>query len=111
MVIHGKHYTNDKIKFTGYNTQRSIVWKCSGDTYKEIYNWLIEHEVITRWDEDPVDRYLLDMLDKTYDDYTNEDDDIDFEQLYKDGDKFLTDEAYYEIISHENRNAYYQEWE
>lgn len=112
IVIHGKHYEEDKIKFTGRTTQRNIVWKCSGDTYKEIYDWLVDHEVITRWDYDPVDEYLLDKLGKTYDDYTKEEtEDIDFDQLYKDGEKFLTDEAYKEIISNEDGSAFYQEWE
>lgn len=110
-VIHGKHYSEDKIKFTGKNTQGNIIWKCSGNSYKEIYDWLVSHEVITLWDDDPVEKYLLGKLNKTYDDYTNEDDEIDFDQIYKDGDEFLTDEAYHEIISNENGNAYYQEWE
>lgn len=111
IVIKGRHYSNDKIKFTGKDTRRILCWKCSGNTYREIYNWLVDHEVITRWDIDPVDKYLLNKLGKTYDDYTNEDDEIDFEQLYKDGEMFLTDEAYREIISNEQGNAYYQEWE
>lgn len=111
-AIIGKHFSGDKIKFTGRNTQCNVVWKCSGDTYKEIYDWLVDHEVITRWDEDPVDRYLLNKLGKTWDDYTSEDDEIDFNQLYIDGDYILqNDNIYKEIITNEDGNAYYQEWE
>lgn len=112
IVVHGSHFCNDKIKFTGRNTQRNIVWKCSANTYKEIYEWLVDHEVITLWDENPVDKFLLEELKKTYSDYEDEDGELDLEKLYMDGNYILSnDESYRQIISNERGNAFYQEWE
>ena len=110
-VTHGTHCPSDKIFFTGRNTARSICWKTSADTYKGIYDNLIDMKVISQWDYSPVEKYILEKLGKTYDDYTDDYDDIDYNKLYLDGDKFLVDEAYREIISNEDGNAYYQEWE
>lgn len=111
-VIHGFHNEEDKIKFTGRNTNMNICWKCSGNSYKEIYDWLLKKDVISSEDYDPVEKYLLEQLGKTIDDYMNKETEIyDIDKLYMDGDCFLTDEAYYEIISNENGNAFYQEWD
>ena len=110
-VIHN-HYYGGNIKWTGENTQRNIMWIYGGDTYKEIYDQLVEDGVISTSEYFPDEKAMIEKAGHTLSEMCNHDGDEYQEWFDKITENIeLTDEDYEDIISNENGNAYYQKFE
>lgn len=100
-----------QIHWTGRSTNGIGKWKCDASTMNELYQTLVDKDVISTVDEDPYDNFVLDKYDKTIDDPEFQDDDgeLDYSKVQDFVEKHpLSDNELWCLISKCNGNAYYQ---
>lgn len=100
-----------QIHWTGRSTNGIGKWKCDAITMNELYQTLVDKDVISTVDEDPYDNFVLDKYDKTIDDPEFQDDDgeLDYSKVQDFVEKHpLSDNELWCLISKCNGNAYYQ---
>ena len=99
-----------KIKWVGKNTSMNITWTEYADTYKELFNILIDKNMIHY---ENYERYIYNKYNVCEEDFYNEDGNF-MENKYNElMEKVITEEEYKELIYISNGNAYYQtfyEW-
>lgn len=102
------------IYWSGKSTNGVLKWKYEADSFKELFDLLMEKEIINNPDYDVYDRAVLNKCNKTEDDPEFEDEDgyLDYEKVsdFVEG-KPLTDQELWFLISEQNGNAYYQTFE
>lgn len=107
--IKGKKQNGHKIGWEGKDTRGLLIWKASADTYYELYNKLIDMDVISTYDGYPHELYAINKAGMNYEDFEDEDGYIDDKKLEKFmDDHFPAEEEFKKIIKAEDGNAYYQ---
>lgn len=112
-MTHNNYY-GEKIRWEGTNTSRNITWIYGADTLEELYNKLVEADIISVVDTDPYMDYMLykvglsmnDCPEELYDDW--EDVVKWFEEKTKSVE--MTDFDWWDLISSQDGNAYYQKF-
>ena len=102
------------IKWTGQPTSRVYTWEKEADNFYQLYNMLVDRNVISTSDYDPYDRAILEKYGKTEDDFNDEDDYFDYDKYCEWCSEIaasLTDKEMWELIADEQGNAYYQTFE
>lgn len=99
-----------KIKWIGKDTSGKFTWVAYGDTYKEIWDETVDHDV-NHWDYEF--DYVMEQLGKTEDDYMinggfNEEKQMIDYYNYK---ETMSDEEYKDMLESSKGNAYYTEFE
>lgn len=103
------------IYWSGRSTNGVLKCKFEADNFKDLFDILMEKEIINDPDYDVYDRAVLEKYDKTEDDSEFLDSDGDFN--YEKVEEFvkskppLTDEELWILISEQDGNAYYQTFE
>lgn len=102
------------IYWKGKSTNGVLKWKYEADSFKELFDLLMEKEIINDPDYDVYDRAVLNKYNKTeYDpEFEDEDGYLDYDKIsvFVEG-KPLTDQELWLLISEQNGNAYYQTFE
>lgn len=99
-----------KIKWIGKDTSGKFTLVAYGDTYKEIWDTTVDHDV-NHWDYEF--DYVMERLGKTENDYMV-DGELDEEKQmndYYDYKSSMTDEEYKDMLESSQGNAYYTEFE
>ncbi len=81
------------------------------DSFADLFNLLMNKEIINDYDYDVYDRAVLEKYDKTEDDaeFQDEDGDLDYNKIRAFVDQHhLTDEELWLLIANRDGNAYYQ---
>lgn len=104
------------IRWIGKNTQGNIRWTEIAYSYRELYFKLIDRDIISIVDGFPDEKYMLDRVGLTYEDYNEEAEEEyegDFQKWLEEVTMGyeLSEEEYRKIIAGEKGNAYYQEFE
>lgn len=96
-------------KFNGKNTHGTRKYYADGNTAIELYQDLVNQNIISICDGDPYEMALLKKNSLTIGDFMNEDDDLDNEK-YNDflSDNSLEDAEIIQLIKKQDGNAYYQ---
>lgn len=100
------------LKFVGWNTQRNIKYKAKGNTPLQLYDELVNKDIISTINGNPYDYAIMKKYGKSEEDFLDDDDEYDWELYYKwysSGKYDLTDDEILELIKECNGNAYYQE--
>lgn len=99
-----------KIKWIGKDTSGRFTWVAYGNTYKDIWDETVEHDV-NHWDYEF--DYVMEQLGKTEDDYMVYGELDDEKQMsdYYDYKANMSDEEYKEMLETSKGNAYYTEFE
>ena len=103
------------INWKGQNTSRNITWTESAETYQELYFRLIDKNIISVEDGFPDEIFMLSKVGLKLSDFDEHEEEYnyDFQAWFEkvtDGIE-LTEDDYKYIISQEQGNAYYQEFE
>lgn len=111
ICVHGKWYDRDKIKWKGHDTGSLIIWKCSANSMKELYEKLVDMDVISIVDYNPWERAVMEKAGRKEEDFYDEDNNYTFYEWYERtcGKYDLTEDEYEALIIEEKGNAYYQE--
>lgn len=99
------------IYWSGKSTNGICKWKVEANSFIELFNELMDKEVINDPDEDVYDGAVLKKYGKTFDDkeFLNEDGDLDYNKIQSFTESHaLTDEELWILIATRNGNAYYQ---
>lgn len=102
------------IKWSGKSTNG--IWKREEEaaTFIELYNLCVKNSTINVFEEDPWDEAVLEKNNKTWDDFNDEEGELDFEKFQKWSESEvidLTDKEIWLLISNQKGNAYYQSFE
>ena len=102
------------IYWSGKSTNGVLKWKYEADSFKELFDLLMEKEIINDPDYDVYDRAVLNKYRKTEDapEFEDEDGYLDYDKIsdFVEGNP-LTDQELWLLISEQNGNAYYQTFE
>lgn len=102
------------IYWSGKSTDGICKWSFEADTFSELFNLLMDKEIINDYDYNVYDQAVLDKYDKTEDDDEFQDDDgeLDYNKVQAFVAQHpLTDEELWLLISTRDGNAYYQTFE
>lgn len=103
------------IYWSGKSTNGIWKRKYKADSFMELFNLLMNEEIINSCDYDVYDHAILEKYDKTEDDaeFQDEDGDMDYEKIqeFVNSKPDLTDEELWLLISEQKGNAYYQNFE
>ena len=103
------------IYWSGKSTNGLWKRKYQANSFLELFNLLMDKEVIDSYDYDVYDHAILEKYDKTEDDpeFQDENGDLDYDKVQKfiESKPDLTDEELWEVIFRQNGNAYYQTFE
>lgn len=108
--------SNQKRTIYWHGRSTNGIWKreAEADSFMELYQKCIDNDTISRYDEDPWEKAILEKYHKTWDDFNDEDGELDYEKFHKwceKEDVSLTDKELYFLIGNEKGNAYYQTFE
>lgn len=99
------------IYWKGKSTNKSLEWKAEANNFLDLYNELIEREIIKNYDVDIYNNAVLNKYNKTEDDteFCDENGELDYDKI-NDFVKVrpLTDKELWELIFEQKGNAYYQ---
>lgn len=100
-----------KYIFEGTDSSCRIHYKAIGNTIIELYNDLVNQDIVSLIDGDPYEEAVMKKAGKSWDDFKNEDGDEDIEKFnkwYNQHPQYdLTDEEIIRIISSDYSRAYY----
>lgn len=102
------------IYWKGRSTNGACRYKAVAGTFINLFNDLINREIIIDHDTDIYDDAVLEKYNKSYKDkeFRNKDDELDYEKVREFVESHnLTDEELWLLIAHQNGNAYYQTFE
>lgn len=103
------------IYWSGKSTNGIWKRKYEANSFIELFNSLMDEEIINSCDYDVYEHAILDKYDKTEDDveFQDEDGDMDYEKIqeFVDSKPDLTDEELWLLIAEQKGNAYYQTFE
>ena len=103
------------IYWSGKSTNGIWKRKYEADSFMELFNLLMDKEIINSCDYDVYDHAVLEKYNKSEDDAEFQDEDgfEDYEKIQKfvESKPALTDEELYLLIAGQNGNAYYQTFE
>lgn len=102
------------IKWSGKATNGIWRRKEEAENFLELYNLCVKNETINVFDGDPWDEAILEKNNKTWDDFSDEQGELDFEKFQKWSESEatdLTDKEIWLLISGQIGNAYYQTFE
>lgn len=97
------------ITWTGQNTSNSRTWYAEEKNYFELYKNLVEQGVISIENGDKYDELKMEVNEKTYENYLDDDNEYDYEKFIF--DKTLREPTENEIkdtIESQDGSAYYQ---
>ena len=104
-----------RIYWSGKSTDGIWKAKYEADSFLELFNLLMEKEVINSYDFDVYDNAILEKYNKTEDDpeFLDEDGELDYSKVqnFVESKPGLTDEELWELIFHQNGKAYDQTFE
>ena len=104
-----------RIYWSGKSTDGIWKAKYEADSFLELFNLLMEKEVINSYDFDVYDKAILEKYNKTEDDpeFLDEDGDLDYSKVqnFVESKPSLTDEDLWVLIFSQNGKAYYQTFE
>lgn len=99
------------IYWNGKSTNGNLKWKDKADNFTELFNNLMDKEIIKNYDVDIYDKAVLVKYNKTVDDpeFCNEDGEFDYDKI-TDFVKIrpLTDKELWELIFEQKGKVYYQ---
>ncbi|MFR4681865.1 MAG: hypothetical protein ACLT9M_05895 [Anaerobutyricum hallii] len=99
------------ICWEGKTTNKNLEWKAEADNFGDLYNELIEREIIKNYDVDIYDEAVLSKYNKTEDDdeFLDENGEFDYDKIVEFvKTRPLTDRELWELIFSQKGNAYYQ---
>lgn len=102
------------IYWKGRSTNGICRYKATAGTFINLFNDLIDRNIIKDPDTDIYDDAVLEKYNKTFDDkeFQDEDGELDYEKVREFVKNHnLTDEEIWLLISQQNGNAYYQTFE
>lgn len=102
------------IYWKGRSTNGVCRYKAVAVTFINLFNDLINREIIIDHDTDIYDDAVLEKYNKSYKDreFRDEDGELDYEKVREFVESHnLTDEEIWLLIAHQNGNAYYQTFE
>lgn len=112
-MTHNNYY-GERIRWEGTNTSGSITWIYGADTLEELYNKLVEADIISVVDTDPYMDYMLYKVGLSMNDCPKElyDDWEDVVKWFEEKTKSveMTDFDWWDLILSQDGNAYYQKF-
>lgn len=102
------------IYWRGRSTNGVCRYKAMAGTFINMFNDLINREIIIDHDTDIYDDAVLEKYNKSFSgkEFQDEDDELDYEKVREFVENHnLTDEELWLLIAHQNGNAYYQTFE
>lgn len=102
------------IYWKGRSTNGVCRYKATAGSFIELFNKLMNREIINNTYYDVYDNAVLEKYNKSFSDkeFQDEDDELDYEKVREFVESHnLTDEELWLLIAHQNGNAYYQTFE